>query len=203
MPVVLERGMGLLLREKREAVLQRWVELTFQTYPAETAAFLGRQQDRFRNPVGYATRESLRVLLEALLEGNTAEGGCATQAAAEVTRKALDDIIRIRAVQNFSPADAAGFPLLLKQAVREVAECPDTAEVLEFFEKIDRLALVAFEVYSQCREQLYQVRVKELVNRQATPRSLRGRENDGGCASEASCDPAACGLCASIKNDLL
>jgi hypothetical protein len=65
---------------------QAWLECALAVWPPETARFLLREKDRFRNPVGYAFREGLPVLLEELLgEMNPARIG-----------PALDEIVRIR-----------------------------------------------------------------------------------------------------------
>ena len=74
---------------------------------------------------------------------------------------------KIRAVQEFSPSRAVGFVFCLKDAVRSVLgeSLKDPAHasgLAELDGQIDRLALMAFDVYVQCRERFYELRVKEL-----------------------------------------
>ena len=76
----------------------------------------------------------------------------------------------IRAIQDFSPAEALVFVFFLKNAVREklaphVEEYKLFEELLTFESKVDRLALLAFNIYVQCRESLYDVRVAEIRRR--------------------------------------
>jgi hypothetical protein len=82
----------------------------------------------------------------------------------------LDPIIRIRAVQNFTPSQAVAFILYLKEALRMslTKELRDIRNVTEFSElesKIDRLSLMAFDIYMQCREKIYQLSANEMKNR--------------------------------------
>ena len=90
----------------------------------------------------------------------------------------LDHIIRIRSVQDFSPSEALAFIFTLKQAVRgvfkkEIKEKRFREELERFESRIDRLALLAFDTYVQCREKLYELRVKEVKgHRDAAVRML-------------------------------
>jgi len=76
-------------------------------------------------------------------------------------------MIRIRAVQDFKPSQAVGFVLRLKKIIREELEknrqeidtLHDELEVLE--ERIEDTALQAFDIYTQCRQKLYEIRVNE------------------------------------------
>jgi hypothetical protein len=131
-----------------EPILERWIARTIQSYPPATVPFLSGENDRFRNPVGYAVRESLTVLFEQLRENMDPDH----------IAPALDAIIRIRAVQDFTASQAVGFVFLLKPILREFAPEPDQASLSD---RIDRLALMAFDKYMQCREQLADIRANE------------------------------------------
>ncbi len=99
---------GELLRQNKDAVVQRWLEGVLATYPGNSPAALSRQKDPFANPIGHSLRVGTRGLFEALLDGMDAEK----------IRQHLDEIIRIRAVQEFSASQAVGFVFLLKEAIR-------------------------------------------------------------------------------------
>ena len=82
-------------------------------------------------------------------------------------RAALDEIIRIRSVQDFTPSQAVAFVFLLKKAVRE--ELGDEiereglyGELLRFEDRVDDLALLAFETYMRCREDLFALKAEAL-----------------------------------------
>ena len=82
----------------------------------------------------------------------------------------LDPIIRIRAVQNFTASQATGFILSLKKILREnlSKELRDSSLAAEFIAievKIDQLCLMAFDIYMQCREKIFQISANETRNR--------------------------------------
>ncbi len=134
-----------------EAVVERWVELTLNSYPAETLSFLSGEQDAFRNPVGQTLRKSLAALVHEVL--GAMDNGRMLEA--------LDALVRMRAVQNFSPADAVRFVFALRAAIREA-----TGAVPEsLHSRVDELALMTFDQYMSCREQIFQLRVNELRSR--------------------------------------
>ncbi len=131
-----------------DAIVEPWFARTAESYPELTARFLAAEADRFRNPVGHSLRQNLALLAAELL-GEMDEGKIAA---------ALDGIVRIRAVQDFSPSEAVGFVFLVKPLIRELVPSPD----YDFFDKrIDQMVLLAFEAYVRCREQLADIRVHE------------------------------------------
>lgn len=147
-----------LLAASRSAVLQRWFQLIVDSYPAGVARFLATEPDRFANPVGRTIRERCADLLDGLLAG---------QADQELI-PALDDIVRIRAVQDFAPSQAVGFVFLLKRALREETgeRSPELGrEVAALENRVDALACLAFDIYVSCREKIYEIKANELRNR--------------------------------------
>jgi hypothetical protein len=152
---------GLLasLRERREALAERWAELIFASYPPLTARFLEQERDRFRNPVGSTVKAELARLVDGLLSGADRESLAAP----------LDAIVRVRAVQEFSPTAAVRFVFHLKQAVNEILPEEDRRASLEqllaLHGRLDELALQAFEIYAGCREQIFAIRAREATAR--------------------------------------
>jgi RsbRD-like negative regulator of sigma factor len=132
----------------RDPILEEWIARTIQSYPSAAVPFLSGEEDPFRNPVGQTVRRSLTTLLEQL-QGDMDVGRVAP---------ALDAIVRIRAVQNLTASEAVGFVFLLKPILSELAPDLDRAA---FGSRLDRLALMAFDKYMQCREQLAEIRVSE------------------------------------------
>jgi hypothetical protein len=71
---------------------------------------------------------------------------------------AVEEIVRLRAVQDCSATDAVSFVFALRQIVREHhAE----AEFADMERRIDQLALLTFDQYTKCREDLALVRINE------------------------------------------
>ena len=146
------------LAAKREAVLERWFQAVLATYPADTARFLAGGADPFANPVGHTVREGLGRLYDRFV---------ADVPASELSA-AIDGIVRIRAVQEFTPSAAIGFVYTLRAILREeLADAAlDPAGQAALESGVDRLALVAFDVYMQCREKIFEIRVREIKESQ-------------------------------------
>jgi hypothetical protein len=153
-----------LLRDK-SAIVDCWFERILATYPPETAKFLRGEPDRFQNPVGQTMAPALDGLCETILTGGDRAR----------LQSHLDDIIRIRAVQDFTAAGAVGFVFQLKQVIREqlgstadLDHQPELqSELRALDERIDQVALMAFDIYMECRQQLYEIRTKEIQRRTA------------------------------------
>ncbi len=151
-----------LLEKKRSQIVKRWLELIFDTYPPDSSKFLMTQGNRFANPVGSTISNAVEKLYDGVVQGVDSQS--------EEICLLLDDIVRIRAVQEFSPAHAVGFIFLLKRAVREaldreIQHNEPARELLTFESRIDNLALLAFDIYMQCRERIYEIRATEIRNR--------------------------------------
>jgi len=148
-----------LLAANRSAILQRWFQLIADSYPSGVGSFLGSETDRFANPVGQTIRRQIECLLDGLLEGKRPEDLAGP----------LDDIVRIRAVQDFTPSRAVGFVFLLKQALRGEPGrgAPDELEreLAQLDGRIDSLVGQAFDVYMSCREKIYELKANELRRR--------------------------------------
>ena len=148
-----------ILTQKAPAVVKTWIRLTLDTYPADAKRFLNEQKDPFANPVGHTlSREMEKIYLE-LLKGLNPETVCSF----------LDYLIKIRAVQDFSPSQAVAFIFLLKKAIREelkkeIQENRLQDEYLDFEIRIDELALIAFDIYLTHKKKLYEIRANQAKN---------------------------------------
>ncbi|MGA2324951.1 MAG: RsbRD N-terminal domain-containing protein [Bryobacteraceae bacterium] len=132
----------------RDAVARHWLARTLGAYPFLTSRFLAEEKDRFRNPVGHALREALPVLLEELLgEMNLAR-----------LTPVLDQVVKIRAVQDFTASQAVGFIFVLKDVLRH-EEPGGLTPALE--QRIDQMALTAFDLYVRCREKMDEIKAGE------------------------------------------
>jgi hypothetical protein len=141
-----------LLETRKEVLLAAWLMRTLETYPASSRDFLTREKDPFRNPVGHTLREGLANLLDGLLGARDV---------VELVPQ-LESIVRLRAVQDFTPSEALSFLFLLKDVVREEATRLGEATVAEtgsLEKRIDSLALAAFDLYMKCREEISKIQV--------------------------------------------
>lgn len=140
------------LQARRAAIVDRWTDRTLQVYPPDAAHLMGREKDRFQNPVGHLTRKSLEELYDGLVAERPADQMTA----------ALDGIVRIRAVQDLSPSQAVGFLFLLKGVVREELADGVSVDLTALDSGVDRLALEAFDQYARCREKVHELRRNEI-----------------------------------------
>jgi hypothetical protein len=153
-------GINDLLAQNRSAIVQKWFDRIAKTYPANSQKFIKEQKDRFANPVGSTIRQGIEGLYEELLRDmDTGK-----------IREYLDPIVRIQAVQDFSPSEALSFIPFLKGIIREelkgkIQGTRVVEELSEFETRIDRLTLLAFDHYMRCREKIYEIRLEELRNR--------------------------------------
>jgi len=146
-----------LLFEKKKAIVQKWTDQVLDSYGSPE--FFKKQKDRFANPIGATISDGLRDLYAILLTGK--ELGEAAVS--------LENIIKIRAVQEFKPSQAVSFVYLLKNIVRaELAKEKARGDMLEGLSaldaRIDKVALMAFDFYMDCRERLHQIRVNEVLS---------------------------------------
>jgi hypothetical protein len=154
------KGLEKILEQKKTVITKKWFDLTAQTYAPDTAEFIKGNSDPFANPVGGIMLDSLKGLFEQLIHSMDPE----------TTTSYLDPVIRIRAVQNFTPSQATAFILSLKRVLREnlTKELRDShiaAELIAFESKIDQLCLMAFDIYMQCREKIIKISANEMRNR--------------------------------------
>jgi len=154
------------LAQNRAAILERWNHLIVETYPPNTSRFLRRERDRFINPVGYTISREIGVLYEELLG----------EMDVDRISGSLENIMKIRSVQDFSPSEGVVFVLLLKKTIREKlgSEISDVRIFEEWStleSKIDTMALLAFDIYMKCREKIYEIKINEVKGE--TQRILR------------------------------
>lgn len=143
------------LSNKKKEILSLWIERTLDSYTAP--GFFKSSKDPFANPVGVNIANGLASLLELLLRKEEPQAYL----------KPLDQVVRIRAVQDFTPSQAMAPFLELKWVVKQVLsgdkKTLSLLGRLDAFDcEVDRMALAAFDIFSECREQLYRNRIREL-----------------------------------------
>ena len=145
-------GLRNLLENKKSSIINKWFEFVTDTYAPDAALFFKNQRDGFLNPVGGTTRDILEKLFEAILEKADADGIAVT----------LEPLIKIRAVQNFSPSQAVGFLFVLKTIIRKELKKElkkiNPEELVSVDARIDSLALNGFDIFMQCREKIYDLK---------------------------------------------
>lgn len=159
-------NLNALLSKKKAAILQGWFNLIVNTYPADASQFLKVPKNPFTNPVGHTILQGIEDILNGLLQ----------ETASEKLSLFLDNIIRIRAVQDFTASQAVIFIFFLKKAIREELETEIREnhlyeELLALESRIDALSLQSFDIFMKCREKIYDLKATELRDR--TIRALK------------------------------
>jgi len=163
----------------KEAMTKRWVETVHGTYPFETVGFLRTRNNRFANPVGYRTEEAAKALMQVIFSDIPDE---------EAIGHAVEEIIRVRAIQDFPPESAVGIFFAMKEVVRDTLK--ETGQMEEMLpallaveSRIDAVGLLAFGAYARARETLHQLRVEEFKRQYS--QILRLAEKKAGKTDEA------------------
>jgi hypothetical protein len=148
------------LTAKSPAILEKWLDTLLSSYPAETVSFFKKQKDPFANPIAHQLTEGLKDIFSVLVQ----------DLGRETAVVALDEVIRVLALQEIHPSQALAFVFHLKHIVREelAQEMGDSLlalEMLELESRIDGLALLGFDNYMLRREKLCELKVNEVKSR--------------------------------------
>ena len=151
-----------LLFDRKKDIIKKWQNEIFQLYPADSIRFLTSESNQFANPVGHSIRAHTENLFgELMSEENITP---------EKIGPMLDEILRIRAIHDFTPSNALRYLYFLKEVIaQEVNEAsePDInlySELNSIYSRIDEIILIAFDIYSKCREKLFEIKVQTAKN---------------------------------------
>ncbi len=144
-----------VLKDRREKIVGKWVDYALSTY--KSSEFFLKENNRFANPVGGITRLSLERLFVLLVDN----------ADAQELAVPLQQIMQLRSVQEFTASQAVAPVNAIKHIVRDIlAEDKEHSllinDLYDFEFAVDIAMLTAFDIYMQCREQLYKVRLQEI-----------------------------------------
>ncbi len=147
------------LLEKRSSLMNQWRDIAIGSYPIDAQRFFNKEKNRFSNPVGQTINENMEALFDELISGGEPQ---------KISSR-LDPIIRIRAVQDFKPSQAVGFILPLRKLIREEIRKNDSAgmfsdEMDALEARIENAVFLAFDIYTQCRQKIFDIRVNETRN---------------------------------------
>ncbi len=146
-----------MLASHRREILDEWTERIYASYPSDTVVSFRREGAPFSNPVGTRIDQSVEALLNGFLMG----------AGPETLRQPLDDIVRIRAIQGFNPSDAVSFMFLLRSTVFDLLsagekESLSSDDLNGLCGWIEAMASLSFDIYMECREQIFNLKIGEL-----------------------------------------
>jgi len=143
-----------LLSDKRSSIIKRWQDAIITSYPKDSRGFFKRTKSQFANPVGCIIAKEIETLYDEMIKDDNPDK----------ISSSLDTIIRVRAVQDFSPSQAVAFVLQLKDIIRQELGNGHSPDMDALDRQIDKVLLMAFDVYSKCRQKIYEIRVNEVKN---------------------------------------
>ncbi len=137
---------GELIEENREKILDRWIERGLSIFSEK----IGRD-----TPIGESLSEGLAMMLDGIEENSKS------------FIAAVNQIVRILAVQPLPPSKALSLFLELKTILHDTAPKEGNKHAMKqadwdaFQTRIEQITLVAFDCYMANREKIYQLKVEE------------------------------------------
>lgn len=150
-------GARKILEQKREQIIEKWKAATLNVdgAPGKFASMLMKNGDPFTNPMGFTVQNTLNDLFDALLDGR------------EDVDPILDEIVRVKAVQETEPSESMSFLFLGKTVIREALEDSlDHKKTIRELQKledlIDLYSLKAFNIFMACKKQIFDIKIDEI-----------------------------------------
>ncbi len=145
-----------LLIKYKSSIVSKWIKLIIDSYSIESSKFFNMEKNQFSNPVGSTISTNAERIFDEIVGSRNFQN----------ITLLLTDIIKIRAIQDFSPSEAVGIVFLLKKVIREKLNEEINQEKIfdEFAELefvIDKTALIAFDLYMESREKVFQIRLND------------------------------------------
>ena len=158
------------LEDKKEIILERWLDRVLEDYPPETQTFFRENKNPYSNPIGFTLRKGMEGILDQILR----------PLSVEEARAILEPVMKVRAVENLPSSGRGYFILPLREVVPEIVREEKRKDLLgrdllDLNSRISRLALLGMNLYSECREKVNQLRIKESEKRAA---EVQGRRAD-------------------------
>ncbi len=149
-----------ICKENEEKLLSLWLNDFFNHHKLDDIGVSRTITDKFLNPVAYTIKASTAVLFPAII-GEDAEP--------ENIKFHLDEILKIQAIQQLSPAQALLPLLAIKNHIYKFTnnEAALISEFKEMTDRLDTLLLMAFDIFTQEKEKIYRIRVNELKSAQS------------------------------------
>lgn len=153
---------------KKEEILQRWFDRVLEPYPQDTQRFFRENKSPYSNPIGVTLRKGMEEVIDDLLRpGNL-----------EAAKGILETVMKVRAVENLPPWQARKFIFPLREVISDIVAKEKKEETLgrewlDLNDRISRLDLLGMNLYSEYREKVNQLIVKEREKRMAAVRNER------------------------------
>ena len=154
----MSKSLNQLMQTKHGELLEKWFEQAIAAYPVEAHKYFVKVDKDFTNPVGSNIYHSMDHLLGELHGDREADR----------LYGHLEMILKIRAVQDLKPSKALAFLPSFKNLVEQTFRSEiksgqvTQAELEDLFSDVDTLMLIAFDLYSESKEMIYNLRIAQI-----------------------------------------
>lgn len=152
----MESALYKLLNKKKPQILSKWQPVAL-SYANNAPVIAQKNKGRFSDPMSYVIIKNTEEILNWVIKAEKNMDLVIP----------LDEICKIKAIQDLKPREALSFIFFLKQIIREEIEDQSkindwAVELWELDKRIDEVGLLAFDIYSECRTRIYDLRVNEI-----------------------------------------
>ena len=149
------------LKKNKQKLVEKWIASVIATYPADAVKFFKNTKDPFANPVGSTIKRSIGLLFAQVVKKKMDP---------TAVNEALDLIIRLRAVQKFTPSQTISFIFNIKYLLQKSLDTYRPDKGVEIFledvaSNVDELILIAIDIYGKYREKIYLLRINQAKKR--------------------------------------
>ena len=142
-----------LIARRQAAIAEGWLGLVGKTHLANWSGMPSRSRDDFADPAFCLMRKCIEAMVEALDSG----------VVQEKLAPSMEGFLKLLALQEFSPSQAIQFVFAVRPLLRrELSLEPNSPESLALDDRVDDIALIAMDIYSRCREKVYEARYNQL-----------------------------------------
>ncbi len=142
---------AIIVKHKND-IIKKWHLAIVESYPSLSGKHLLGNKNKFSNPVGYTIENSLPAVVDAVIN----------KSLTEEAKKSLENIIKIRAVQDFEPARALSFVFELKAIIMsEIAEEADFKDFLALEKIFNLIFNFAINSYVNDKERIFEIKANE------------------------------------------
>ena len=143
----------------------RWV---LEAYPPDTQRFFRENKSPYSNAIGFTLRKGMEGIIDQVLR----------PVSIEENRAILEPVMKVRAVENLPPSQGVKFILPLREVLfdivkEEIEKGLLGQEWLDLNSRINHLALLSINLYSECREKVNQLSIEDWGKRAGADQDRR------------------------------
>lgn len=146
----------IIINKNKQEFIEKWYTLIMESYPKGAGSFFIEWKDQFSNPVGHAIHSEISLLFDSIINDDFQQ-----------ISDSLANILRIRAVQDFTPSQALSFIFQFKEIAMHYLKKSnsDISDFIELDGMIDKVLGVGINIFVGLKEQLFEIKSNEVKKR--------------------------------------